>query len=241
MRESNEKKKVALFIDSENISHKRIDEILQKLVDFGEVCIKKAYGDWRRENMRGWDEILSKYSIEPIHIITGSVSKSNSSDIKIAIDVMNVLYGGNMNCIALVTSDSDFAPLAQEIRTRGIQAIGFGEGKSRDDLRNAFTSFEEVGKQEVKEDLSANRYLINLLKNAVESTMDDEGKSMVSRVGLWLKEHYFKTASSYGRDTWGEVFKGLEDVFEISYGGKGDKVMYVEYRPRRNHRRYSRY
>lgn len=237
----NEKKKVALFIDSENISYKRIDEILQKLLDFGEVCIKKAYGDWRRDSMRGWDEILSKYSIEPIHIITGNISKSNSSDIKIAIDVMNVLYGGNMNCIALVTSDSDFAPLAQEIRTRGIQAIGFGEEKSRDDLRNAFTSFEEVGKKEVEEDLSSNRYLIYLLKSAVESTMDDEGKSMVSRVGVWLKEHYFKTASSYGRETWGEVFKALEDVFEISYGGKGDKVMYVEYRPRRNMRRNFRY
>lgn len=236
----NEKKKVALFIDSENISYKRIDEILQKLLDFGEVCIKKAYGDWRKESMRGWDEILSKYSIEPIHIITGNVSKSNSSDIKIAIDVMNVLYGGSMNCIALATSDSDFAPLAQEIRTRGIQAIGFGEEKSRDDLRNAFTSFEEVGKRGVEEDLNSNHYLINLLKSAVESTMDDEGKSMVSRVGLWLKEHYFKTASSYGRDTWGEVFKALEDVFEISYGGKGDKVMYVEYRPRRSFRRYPR-
>lgn len=227
-------KRVALFIDSENISHRLIAEVMERLGDFGEICIKKAYGDWRKENLRGWDEWLSKYSIEPVHLITGSGSKTNSSDIKIAIDVMNTLFFDRMDCIALATSDSDFAPLAQEIRTRGIVAIGFGEVKSRDALRNAFTSFEEVGKEE-EEDLSSNRYLINLLKQAVEATMGDDGKSMVSRVGIWLKEYFFKTASSYGRETWGEVFRALDDFFEISYGGRDQKVMYVEYISKRRY------
>ncbi|ANV98486.1 hypothetical protein BBW65_06600 [Helicobacter enhydrae] len=232
------KKKVALFIDSENISYRLISEVIKRLEDFGEICIKKAYGDWRRSELRGWDEVLQKYSIEPIHIVTGSGNKSNSSDIKIAIDVMNVLYSDRMHCIALATSDSDFAPLAQEIRTRGLQAVGFGESKSRDSLRNAFSSFEEVGVEDRKIDLSANHYLMSILRSAVEVTMNDEGKSLVSRVGLWLKEQYFKTASSYGKETWGEVFRTLED-FEITYGGRDHNVMFVEYRPKkqRNKRR----
>lgn len=223
-------KRVALFIDSENISHRLISEVIERLEGFGEICIKKAYGDWRKENLRAWDEWLSKYSIEPVHLITGNVKKSNSSDIKIAIDVMNTLFSDRMDYIALVTSDSDFAPLAQEIRTRGIVAIGFGEAKSRDSLKNAFTSFEEVG-EEKDEDLSSNRYLINLLKHTIESTMGDDGKSMVSRVGIWIKDRYFKTASSYGKETWGEVFRALDD-FEISYGGRDNKVMFVEYAPK---------
>lgn len=229
-------KRVALFIDSENISHRLIAEVMERLENFGEICIKKAYGDWRRDNLKAWDECLSQYSIEPVHLITGNGNKTNSSDIKIAIDVMNTLFAERMDCIALATSDSDFAPLAQEIRTRGIVAIGFGEAKSRDALRNAFTSFEELGKEEM-EDLSSNRVLINLLKQAIESSMGDDGKSMVSRVGIWIKEHYFKTASSYGRETWGEVFRALDDFFEISYGGKDRKVMFVEYAPKRKVRR----
>lgn len=224
-------KRVALFIDSENISHRLISEVMERLESFGEICIKKAYGDWRKEYLRGWDEWLSKYSIEPVHLITGNAKKTNSSDIKIAIDVMNTLFSDRMDYIALMTSDSDFAPLAQEIRTRGIVAIGFGEAKSRDSLKNAFTSFEEVG-EEKDEDLSSNRYLINLLKHTIESTMGDDGKSMVSRVGIWIKDHYFKTASSYGKETWGEVFKALDDYFEISYGGRDNKVMFVEYSPK---------
>lgn len=231
-------KKVALFIDSENISFRLIGEVLERLGDMGEICIKKAYGDWRKDGLRGWDSVLSEYSIEPVHIITGNGIKTNSSDIKIAIDVMNTLYAERMDCIALATSDSDFAPLAQEIRKRGVIAIGFGEVKSRKALRNAFTSFEEVGREK-QEELSSNRYLINLLRMAIESTANDEGKSMVSRVGLWIKEHYFKTASSYGRETWGEVFRGLDEYFEISFGGRDKKVMYVEYHPtyqKRGHR-----
>ncbi|MCE3046853.1 NYN domain-containing protein [Helicobacter kayseriensis] len=227
-------KKVALFIDSENISHRLISEVMERLEGFGEICIKKAYGDWRKNDLRGWDEWLSKYSIEPVHLITGNGIKTNSSDIKIAIDVMNTLFSERMDCIALVTSDSDFAPLAQEIRTRGIVSIGFGEAKSRESLRNAFTSFEEVGRDK-EEDLSSNRYLINLLRQATESTMGEDGKSMVSRVGIWLKDHYYKSASSYGRETWGEVFRALDEHFEVTYGGRDNKVMFVEYTPKKRH------
>lgn len=228
-------KRVALFIDSENISYRLMPEVMERLEEFGEICIKKAYGDWRKENLRGWDEWLSKYSIDPVHLITGNAKKTNSSDIRIAIDVMNTLFSDRMDCIALVTSDSDFAPLAQEIRTRGIVAIGFGEAKSRDSLKNAFTSFEEVGENK-SNNLASNRYLINLLKHTIESTMGDDGKSMVSRVGIWIKDHYFKTASSYGKETWGEVFRALDEHFEISYGGRDNKVMFVEYAPR-SHRK----
>lgn len=228
------RRKIALFIDSENISHRLIGEVMERLEGFGEICIKKAYGDWRNEALRGWDEWLSKYSIEPVHLITGSGWKTNSSDIKIAIDVMNTLFSERMDCVALATSDSDFAPLAQEIQARGIVAIGFGEAKSRDCLKKAFSSFEEVG-EEAKQDLRSNQALINLLIDAVDDTMGRDGKAMVSDVGNLLKRCYFKNASSYDRKTWGEVFRALSDYFEISYGGKNNKVMFVEYAPKFQH------
>lgn len=35
-------KRVALFIDSENISHRLIAEVMERLENFGEICIKKG-------------------------------------------------------------------------------------------------------------------------------------------------------------------------------------------------------
>ncbi|PAF52635.1 NYN domain-containing protein [Helicobacter sp. 13S00477-4] len=235
--ENKERKKVALFIDCENISHKLIEDIMDRLAEVGEVCVKKAYGDWRNPSIKSWEESLIKYSIEPIHIITGNrngeggKSGKNSSDIKITIDVINTLHSGTMECIALASSDSDFAPLAQEIRTKGIPAIGFGEKKTREDFRKAFTNFEELGVMQLGDpQLSKDRYLIQMLKNAVESTSGDDGKSLLSRVGLWIKNNYFKSASSYGRDSWGDVFKALPEFFEITYSGINKSIMSVEYR-----------
>ncbi|PAF47260.1 hypothetical protein BKH46_04040 [Helicobacter sp. 12S02634-8] len=233
-----ERKKVALFIDCENVSQKLIGEIMERLAEVGEVCVKKAYGDWRNTAIKGWEEALIKYSIEPIHIITGnrngdgSKAGKNSSDIKITIDVINTLHSGVMECIALATSDSDFAPLAQEIRTKGIPAIGFGERKAREDFRKAFTSFEELGIIHPTKDpqLSKDKNLIKLLKEAVESTSGDDGKSLVSRVGLWIKNNYFKSASSYGLDGWGDVFKALPDFFDVTYSGVNNSIMSVQYR-----------
>lgn len=227
MGEQGARKKIALFVDSENVSHKLIGEILKELNTMGEVCVKKAYGDWRREAMRGWDEILNSHSIEPIHIITGNVGKSNSSDIRIAIDVMHTLYEGKMECIALVTSDSDFAPLAQEIRTKGIESIGFGEQKSRDDLRNAFSYFHELSlnKEKNKENKAQSNKLVSgktqnqeaenleILRKAIVENLDETGWVNLSQLGNYLKNECKITPSDYKRETWGKVLAMFPNDF----------------------------
>lgn len=245
MAEQGARKKIALFIDSENVSYKLIGEILKELNAMGEVCVKKAYGDWRREAMRGWDEILNSYSIEPIHIITGNSSKSNSSDIRIAIDVMHTLYEGKMECIALATSDSDFAPLAQEIRTKGIESIGFGEQKSRDDLRNAFSHFYELTPkkekpkpvsskpQEAKPSTPSKPALskttqevqnLDILKKAIIANLEENGWASLSKVGSYLRNECKIAPSHYQRATWSKVFSMFPDDFALK---NEDTLSYV--------------
>lgn len=222
------RKKIALFIDSENVSYKFLEDIFKHLDEMGEVCVKKAYGDWRREAMRGWDEVLRRYSIEPIHIITGSVSKSNSSDIRIAIDVMHTLYEGKMECIALATSDSDFAPLAQEIRTKGVESIGFGEQKSREDLRNAFSRFYELvsnkkieneKKNPVQDIKDIENSELQILKDAVGENLESNGWARLSMVGSHLRNQYKKTPAHYGRANWIKVFSQYPLHFSTRYEG----------------------
>lgn len=236
-RQVDKEKKIALFIDCENISYSLIGSIFESLLDIGDVCIKKAYGDWRNISLKPWDKELIKYSIQPVHIITGNHYRNNkgvgknSSDIQLVIDVMNCLYDGIVDCIAIASSDSDFAPLAQEIRSRGIQAIGFGEIKSREDYQNAFTSFWVLKKQDNKEEevekLEDNKTLIRMLKRAIDETSSQTGLSLVSDIGIWIKRNYSQSARTYGKKTWGDIFKELSKEFNIKYE---KNVMLVEYK-----------
>ena len=230
MDTTSENKKIALFIDCENISYKLCDEIMKRLNEIGEVCIRKAYGDWRKEALHSWVGLLLQYSIEPIQILTGNRQDDgdrrgkNSSDIKLTIDVVNTLYSRNIDYIALATSDSDFAPLAQEIRKWAIPAIGFGTKNARDELKQSFNSYDELDEQHT---LSANKALIKLLHKAIEQNQDRESYALVSRIGNWIKENYYKSASSYGEESWGDIFKQLKNEFELNYRGARNSVMSV--------------
>jgi len=46
--------KIALFIDCENISYRHIEDIIAELASYGEVHIRKAYGDWANPSLGGW-------------------------------------------------------------------------------------------------------------------------------------------------------------------------------------------
>ncbi|MCE3040184.1 NYN domain-containing protein [Helicobacter anatolicus] len=230
-------KKIALFIDCENIAARWVDEVIERLQNVGDLCIKKAYGDWRSDSLKSWNAVLIHHAIEPVHVITGNHNKKNQSggknscDIKMSIDVMNCLYDGVADCIALASSDSDFASLAQEIRSKGLQAIGFGEIKSREEYRNSFTSFEILQKEEGKKEqdkITNNHHLINILKKAIDETSDNSGVSNVSVVGNWMRNNYSQTARSYGKKSWGDVFKELHNEFQITYD-KSKNTMKVKY------------
>lgn len=232
MLESSGAKKIALFIDCENISYKLCDEIMKRLDEVGEVCIKKAYGDWRKDMLGPWAEVLLQYSIEPIQILTGARDSThkakNASDIRLTIDVMHTLYQRSMDCFALATSDSDFASLAQEIRRWAVPAIGFGSYKAREELKQAFSSYDEL---DTLITLANNKALIKLLRRAIEDTQDAQSFAFVSTIGNWIKQHYYKSASSYGKESWGDVFKQIcqenNSEFEIHYQGERKNIMKV--------------
>lgn len=233
MTESSGAKKIALFIDCENISHKLCHEIMKRLDEIGEVCIKKAYGDWRKEMLGPWAEVLLQYSIEPIQILSSAKDSThkakNASDIRLTIDVMHILYQQTMDCFALATSDSDFASLAQEIRRWAIPAIGFGSHKAREELKQAFNSYDEL---DTPITLANNKALIKLLCRAIDNTQDSQSFALVSTIGNWIKQNYYKSASSYNKESWGDVFKQIcqeskDGVFEIHYDGERKNIMKV--------------
>ncbi|MBN2826190.1 MAG: NYN domain-containing protein [Campylobacterales bacterium] len=212
-------KKVALFIDCENVSYKYIDDIISDLAKLGEVHIRKAYGDWKNDNLKGWDEIIFEYSLEPIYQPRYSNTK-NASDIKMTVDIMKTLcINANIDFIALATSDSDFTPLVTEVKSQGIQVVGFGEEKTSDILKKACTEFIKIGKVATKKsDLVVDRKLINRIKHAINYTKDDDGWALVSDFGIYFKNNYASSANNYGNyKSWSELLLDMPSVVEVQY------------------------
>ena len=216
-------KKIALFIDCENISHKHIENIIEELASYGEVNIRKAYGDWKHQTLNGWNDKLFDYSLEPIHQPPYTTTK-NATDIKMTVDIMKVMcQNSSIDYVALATSDSDFTPLVTEIKSQGIQVIGFGEGKTCNVLQKACSEFIEVGLKVQSDDLISNTKLVNILKNAIRHKRGDDDYAFVAEIGTYIKNQNSVSSKKYGYKTWGEAFKKLKQFFDIKMLEKNGK------------------
>ena len=118
-------KKIALFIDADNISPKFGKQIIETLESRGEIFIRRIYGNWEKIFLHGWNECILNFSLRAVQQ-PDYVAGKNATDMSLAIDAMDVLYGGKAEIFALVSNDSDFTPLVVRLREGGISVIGMG-------------------------------------------------------------------------------------------------------------------
>ena len=142
-----DRKSFALLIDSDNVSAKYIQGIMNELTSrHGQVTYRRIYGDWTSSQMGRWKEVLAEYSLTPMQQFPNTKGK-NATDSFLIIDAMDILYEGKVQGFCIVSSDSDFTRLASRLRDAGMIVIGMGEGKTPRSFRNAcsvFTSLELI-------------------------------------------------------------------------------------------------
>ena len=134
-------KKFAVLVDADNISHRKIKDILDEIANYGTPTIKRIYGDFTNPKFAAWKEVLLENSITPIQQYAYTTGK-NATDSALIIDAMDILYSGNVDGFCIVTSDSDFTKLVLRLRESGMTVIGMGERKTP----NAFVSACETFK-----------------------------------------------------------------------------------------------
>lgn len=132
--------RIAVLMDSDNVSPKYAPLILEELATYGTPTIKRAYGDWTTTNLNGWKKALNHHAIQPVQQFAYTVGK-NSTDSALIIDAMDLLWMGSVDAFALVSSDSDFTRLATRLRESGKRVIGLGQRKTPASLRNAVDQF----------------------------------------------------------------------------------------------------
>lgn len=212
----NNDKKIAVFFDCENISARYVQEIFDDLANIGEVIIRKAYANWKDNKSKSWSDLLQEFAIDAIQVFPHSFNK-NTSDIRIVIDVLNIMNLSKVDTIVLVSSDSDFTDLAKDIKSKRFEVIGYGEIKTPNSLRNAYSLFVELPIKDISI-TKDEKNLLPILKGAINCTKGDNEYALISQVGSYLKNKEASLiAKNYGGKTWGDVFKKLPQFFEISH------------------------
>lgn len=131
----------AILIDADNISDKYVKIILDEVANSGVATYKRIYGDWTSQRLASWKKVLLENSIIPMQQYSYTYGKS-STDSAMIIDAMDILYSGNVDGFAIVSSDSDFTRLAARLRESGMQVIGMGEQKTPEPFISACNQFK---------------------------------------------------------------------------------------------------
>lgn len=132
--------KFAVLIDADNTSHRNIEAILEEIAKYGIASVKRIYGDWSVEALHSWRDKLLPNAITPVQQFA-YVTQKDATDMRLVIDAMDLLYAGDLNGFCIVSSDSDFTPLASRIRESGLLVYGFGEKKTVKSFVNACDKF----------------------------------------------------------------------------------------------------
>ena len=192
--------RIAVMIDADNTRPAYADEVLGEVAKYGDPTIRRVYGDWTNPHLTQWARKLNRLGLRAMHQ-NAYTSGKNSTDLALVIDAMDLLYDGNVEAFALVTSDSDFTSLAHRLRESGKKVYVLGENKAPESLRNACDKFIDLavvadrpGDGEDADDDTddgggADAPSINLqsaLTRAVNAVSDDEGWALLPALGNQL-------------------------------------------------------
>ena len=145
-------KTVAVLIDGENIDPSFAEQIFSYANSLGSVAVREIYGSGVALN--DWSDPILRHTIHTNFTLRPNRFK-NSSDIALVIGAMEILSasrasgeGPGKTAVLIVSSDSDFSPLAVHLRSAGVDVIGMGEPKNTNAMwPKACTEFVELTAQ----------------------------------------------------------------------------------------------
>lgn len=116
-----EEKTIGLIIDGPNILRKefgiKLEDIKKALEKIGKIRVAKVV--LNQYAPQGLIEAVVNQGFEPI-IVAGD------TDVRVAIEAMELIYNTDVDVIALATRDADFLPLISEAKRKGKETVVIG-------------------------------------------------------------------------------------------------------------------
>ncbi len=130
----------ALLIDFDNVTMgirsdltKELKALLASDIIRGKVTVQRAYADWRRYPQ--YVMPLTERSIDMIWAAAVGSTKKNATDIRLAIDAMELVFTRpEIGTFIILSGDSDFSSLVRKMKEYGKYVIGIGIRDSASDL-----------------------------------------------------------------------------------------------------------
>lgn len=217
----NDLKKIAVVIDADNTQLSKIGDVLSEISKRGRIVVKRAYGNWRKESLKNWESEIKRLAIkaeQQFDYVTGK----NATDMALVIDTIELLYSNIYDVFVIVSSDSDYTPLAIKLRESGVYVMGAGEKKTPESFRNACDEFlflEDISSvPDVKDDIDS---VHDLLRKACEAYQGEDGYTDVANAGHFLKHtRPDLSCRTYGFTKLSDLLRACPERYEVVKGGK---------------------
>lgn len=224
---------VAVLIDFENVGLGSIRWLFDQISDVGRLIVRRAYADWSdvgKSDARSKRDQLLELGVEPIHLFQ-SASGKNSSDIRLAIDAVDLLYLSPVDTFVIVSSDSDFVPLVSKLRAAGKTVIGAGRKAAAS--RTLVIScdkyfFLDQGEKapSVRSSAREPQPVERLLVRAVRAAMDEQGRV----IGSQLYQNLQRLDPSFdframGYSTFTRYLEASPEVKVVRPRGRGEPIV----------------
>ena len=246
--------KIAVVIDADNTQNSKIADVLREISTRGRIVVKRAYGNWRKDSLKNWEVEIKRLAIkaeQQFDYVTGK----NATDMALVIDTIELLYSNIYDAFVIVSSDSDYTPLAIKLHESGVYVMGVGEKKTPESFRNACDEFlfleniSAVVEEELpsspasdageKNDIAS---IHNLLKKAWEAFQDEDGYTNVANAGNFIK----RTKPDFDCRTYGftklsELLRAYPDRYEVAWSKKySETLMYKYIEPQKRTGKYKK-
>lgn len=223
--------KIAMLIDGDNAQAGLLSQMLVEAGRYGQVTVRRIYGDWTTVNMNSWKETLNFHAFQPIQQFRYTIGK-NATDSAMIIDAMDILHSNVVDAFCLVSSDSDYTRLATRIRETGIFVMGIGEKKTPKPFVNAcdvFVYTENVvaenqdararssrRKSSARPKAKSEADPMPLLEQAFDMAVQEDGWARLDLIGsaLYQLDPGFDPRT-YGQRQLSRLIRSLKDSFEM--------------------------
>lgn len=200
-------KKFAVLIDADNSSVNAISHVLEEVAKYGIASIKRVYGDWSSETLKNWREVLLPHAITPVQQFAYTKGK-DVTDMILIIDAMDLLYAGALDGFCIVSSDSDFTPLASRIRENGLVVYGVGRKNTPKAFKKACDKFIYV--ENLISDIEIKQQEDDELSNSAQKKVLSSEKVIENKITAPIKDHTV-LSDTLDRTTLNLIYKAVKD------------------------------